>query len=639
MSLFKQMALAISFIIVVLVGSIMVINYQSSKQNMIQSLYETTANNISSITSQLSQAGNNPALITTIIDAEFDSGYFKEISFTSNDTSFSYIQIDNEPMERIPLWFIDFTDISIKSVRSDVTSGWDMIGTVKVKGDTAIVYKALYKMFLQLLYIFIISVITSLLVLSMMLKIILRPLKNVQKQAEAIAKNEFILQEKIPYTKEFRDVVLGMNKMVSKVKAMFDKGNEELKLQKEREYIDQITQLKNRKYLTDKLPEFLKIDASSKGGIFIMIALNGMKEANEQIGHEQVDTLFNKFANIFRATVKGNDNAIISRMDGTEFALFIPDCTSSLALEFAQSILKKSQKSITESNLDPQETYLSIGIYEYNYQESIDSVLFQSDNALSKAKLNDINIHLATPTNITEVMGKDSWREIIVDAIEYQKFQFVSWPVVDVKAEKNIHYALSLTLQAEKNYHYGQFIAPANQAGLGNDIYITALEILFQKTDKKLYNTICSLRLPYEFLIDTNSYSYMQILFKKYAKKLPIKLIVEMPDKFISQNTELVHKYKKLLEKSNIDLGIFEFIGESKEYHYLQELRPVHINAQSNYFLSQSKYNLSTLRLITDALDIQLIANGVMDENTLKELQIKDIQIVQGRATELIRYS
>ena len=569
MSLFKQMALAISFIIIVLVGTIMTLNYQSSKRDMIESLYETTVNNISSITSQLSEAGNNPVLITSIIDAEFGSGYFKKITFTSNDASFTYTQVDNDPIEGVPLWFINLADITLKSVTSDVSSGWAMIGVISIDGDTGIVYKALYKMSTQLLYIFILSVVASLLILSIMLGFILRPLKGVQKQAEAVARNEFIIQEDIPYTKEFRDVVLGMNRMVTKTKAMFDKGNEELKLQKEREYTDDTTKLKNRKYLIDKLPEFLKVDASSKGGVSVMVSLSGIIEANEKIGHKEVDMLFNEIADIFRITLQGYDEAIIARINGTEFALFVPNCNSTSALSFAQNISKKSQEKIIKKGLNSEITFLSLGIYEYNYQETINVVLSQSDNALTQAKFNQDNIYLARPSDITEVMGKDAWRELITNAIQNNQLRFVSWSAVDTKLKKVAHLALSLSIQAEKTYYYGQFMAPANQAGLSNDVYETVLTMLFKEPETKLHNSVCSLRLPYEYLTLSSTYEQMKALFITYAKKLPLKLIIEMPDKLISQNTELVQDYKKLLEKYNIDLGIFEFIGESKDYQYL----------------------------------------------------------------------
>ena len=638
-SLFKQMALAISLMIIILLGSIMTLNYQSSKKDMLENLYQTTANNISSLASQLAEAGSDKALISSVIDAEFDSGYFKKITFTSNDGSFVYTQEDHDALADLPQWFVDFTDISLQSVQADVTSGWEVLGVVRVTGDTSIVYKALYKMFLQLFTIFTIAVLVSLLLLSIVLKILLRPLKRVQKQAEAIAKNKFILQEEIPYTTEFRDVVLGMNAMVTKVKAMFDKGNQALKEQKEREYTDPVTQLKNRQYLIDKLPEFLKIDATSKGGIFMMLAFSGIIEANEKLGHRQVDILFKEFADRLLETVSAFEEAIVLRMNGTEFALFIPDYKMFHALTHAHDIVHFTQNVVKENALEGETTFLSIGIYQYNYQESIASLLSQADNALAQAKLQTEKVFLATPANITEVMGKDAWRKIITTAIEKEAFEFISWATMNVQTQAVVHYALSLTLEGEKSYSYGQFMAPANQIGLSHAIYTSALNMLFKKPHKNLHHRTCSLRLPYEFLTKEETFTQMQVLLQSYAQKLPLKLIIEMPDKLMSQNTELAQQYKTLLEKYSIDLGIFEFIGESKDYHYLQTLRPLYIKAHYEYFLSKNNQTFTPLKLLTESMNIQLIASGVMDMQTLDALSQKDVFTVQGKVIEQLKSS
>ena len=637
MSLFKQMALAISFIIIVLVGTIMTLNYQSSKRDMIESLYETTVNNISSITSQLSEAGNNPVLITSIIDAEFGSGYFKKITFTSNDASFTYTQVDNDPIEGVPLWFINLADITLKSVTSDVSSGWAMIGVISIDGDTGIVYKALYKMSTQLLYIFILSVVASLLILSIMLGFILRPLKGVQKQAEAVARNEFIIQEDIPYTKEFRDVVLGMNRMVTKTKAMFDKGNEELKRQKELEYIDATTKLKNRKYLIDKLPEYLKIDATSKGGTNIMASISGLIEANEQIGHRDVDQLFIDIANIFRENTTKYEDAIIARMNGTEFSIFLPDCPALNGLHIAESISQAVRKTVEEYKLDSEVVYIALGAYEYSYKQNIGQLLSSSDNALAQAKFKDSKIHLDKVKEDEESMGKDDWREIINNAIQTNSFKLVSWTAVDSKAKKIAHHALSLNLQAgEKTYYYGQFMASANQIGLSSKIYQNVMQMIFKHPDTSLNSMVCSIRLSFEYVDMRETYLELAELLKLYANKLPFKLIVEIPDKMFRQNSIQIKEYKALFQKYNIDMGIYEFIGESSDYQYLQDLRPVYIKGEASYFLTQSDQALSALRLITDTVGISLIASGVMNAETLEKLQAKDVYIIQGRATEMI---
>ena len=188
----------------------------------------------------------------------------------------------------------------------------------------------------------------------------------------------------------------------------------------------------------------------------------------------------------------------------------------------------------------------------------------------------------------------------------------------------------------KETYYFGQFMAPANQAGLGNSIYTKILDMIFIQPDMKLKNSTCSLRLPFDFLDAQETYEHMSKLFKEHAKKLPFKLIIEMPDKLVRQNSETVKLYKKLLQKHNIELAIFEFIGESTDYQYLQDLRPTYIKGEKDYFLGQNQQALSAFKLITDALEIDLIATGVMDMDTLKELQAKDVHIIQGRATEML---
>ena len=159
---------------------------------------------------------------------------------------------------------------------------------------------------------------------------------------------------------------------------------------------------------------------------------------------------------------------------------------------------------------------------------------------------------------------------------------------------------------------------------------------MFKTPDMRLKGSTCSLRLPYDYLELQESYEEMKKLFSLYASKLPFQLIIEMPDKLVRQNSEQVRLYKALFERYNIEMGLFEFIGESIDYQYLQDLRPIYIKGESSYFLSQSDQALSALRLITDTVGISLIAAGVMDMETLKKLQEKDIYIIQGRATEIV---
>ena len=637
MTLFKQIAIMLSIFLVVILTTVLTLNFQSANASVQDRLYEDAKNTASSLSLSLGSANGDISMMSTMINANFDSGNYLVISLLDVDDVLLYERTAESTFSDVPAWFLNNVSIEAPVASANVSAGWSQVGILNVQSDVAYAYKQLYTILINLLVSFGLITISGLVILYIILAAILKPLKEVQKQAEAVGRNEFILQTDIPNTKEFKDVVLGMNNMVSKVKAMFDKGNEELKRQKELEYIDATTKLKNRKYLIDKLPEYLKIDATSKGGTNIMASISGLIEANEQIGHRDVDQLFIDIANIFRENTTKYEDAIIARMNGTEFSIFLPDCPALNGLHIAESISQAVRKTVEEYKLDSEVVYIALGAYEYSYKQNIGQLLSSSDNALAQAKFKDSKIHLDKVKEDEESMGKDDWREIINKAIETNSFKLVSWTAVDSKAKKIAHHALSLNLQAgEKTYYYGQFMASANQIGLSSKIYQNVMQMIFKHPDTSLNSMVCSIRLSFEYVDMRETYLELAELLKLYANKLPFKLIVEIPDKMFRQNSIQIKEYKTLFQKHNIDMGIYEFIGESADYQYLQDLRPVYIKGEASYFLTQSDQALSALRLITDTVGISLIASGVMDAETLEKLQAKDVYIIQGRATEMI---
>ncbi|MCW8839174.1 MAG: diguanylate cyclase [Thiovulaceae bacterium] len=637
MTLFKQIAIMLSIFLIIILSTVLVLNFQSANDSVQKRLFEDAKNTASSLSLSLGSANGDITMMSTMINANFDSGNYQFISLEDIEGKTLFSRKSDIQNINTPSWFVNLVNIKAPIASANVSAGWSPIGILNVQSDISYAYGQLYSILKNLIISFIILTIIGLVVLNLLIHTVLKPLKQVQFQAEAVARNEFITQTYIPNTKEFKDVVVGMNTMVQKVKVMFDKGNEELKRQKELEYIDPDTKLKNRKYLIDKLPEYLKIDASSKGGIHMMIAFSGVIEANEKIGHRDVDSLFSESAEIFKSFASNYFNSIVARMNGTEFSILLPDCNDEDGTDLAQAIRDSVSEAMENKGLNTDETYISIGLYEYNYTQSIAQLLSLSDNALAQAKFNDTRIHLDHAEDAIEVMGKDAWREIINKAIERSGFEFLSYKAVDSKSKKDVHNALSISMNVDnQTYYFGQFMAPANQAGFGHDIYNKILEMIFIQPDMKLKDSTCSLRLPYDYLDSKETYLHMQKLFASHASKLPFKLVFEMPDKLISQESETIAQYKELFHKYGFEMAVFEFIGESNDYRYLQDLRPAYIKGEADYYLNQSEQSLSALRLITDSVGISLIATGTMDIQTLEELKKKDIYIVQGRVTEML---
>ncbi len=639
MRLVMQMGLVVSFIIIVMLGAIMIMNYKSAKQDMIESLYETTANNISTLSNNLADASEDAALLVTTIDAEFDSGYYHKIEYISNDTQSDYLQIDNDPVKGVPLWFINFTDIKLESVSSDVSSGWNMAGVVYVTGDTGVVYKALYKMFINLLYVFIISLVSSQIVLSILLHFVLKPLYKIQHQAEAILKNEFVIQEKIPFTTEFKDVVYGMNAMVRKVEEIFQKGNKAVQRNKELLYNDPTTKLFNRRYLMLKLSDLIKLENKADGGTIIFVALSGAEVLNQKLGRQKADDMFFELGDIFSDVCRKYEYKVIARVNGTEFTLMIPDCEANDANKIAQRINSRFEELLTSNDLDINEVFINIGLYRYKPSVNIGDLLTRADNALSQAKADEqSNTYLYEEKDDKNSMGKEEWREIIEDSILNNYFSLKFWVTLNTKTKSINHKVMTFTIDGGENkrFFYGDFIAPAINLGLVSKMYIVALNDLITKRHEELDGSVCSIRLSNDFIKDHEAFSALSSLFKKNIKNLKFKLSFEVTDSFAINNIRVVKNFVNLFSKYNFEFGINSFTGESNDFSYLKELNPKFVKADCAFLLDQSQDSMSALQVITDSLGIEIIATFVKNTNELEQLQNMQIHSIQGPVTDSI---
>ena len=639
MTLFKQMALTISLIIIIMLGSVMAINYQSAKKDMTQSLYETTVNNISTLASRIADASEDIALIESTIDAEFDSGYYKMIDFKSNDGESDYKQVDSESVDGVPEWFINFSKIEIESVSADVSSGWSIIGVVSVDGDTGIVYKAIYKMFIKFSYLFVIFVSASLALLSILLHFVLKPLYRVQNQAEAILRNEFIIQEQMPYTTEFRDVVNGMNAMVAKVEEIFKKGNAAAQRNRELLYNDSTTKLFNRRYLMLKLPDLIKIENRANGGTIIFVALSGAEILNQTLGRQKADKIFLDIADVLKNICKKFEDKVIARVNPTEFTIMLPNCEANKGNDIAHNINIDFNKLMNDNELDTNTIFINIGLYRYKPTVSIGDLLTRSDNALSYAKASEnSNTYLYEEKDDENALGKEEWRNIIEKAIKNNQFSLKFWTTLNIKTENIEHKVMTFTIDdgEDRKYFYGDFIAPAINLGLVSNIYIVTLKNLMSSRHEELEANLCSIRLSNEFIKDSKSFNELSYLFKKYAKTLKFKLSFEVSDSFAINNTASMKSFVELFNKYGFGFGINSFSGESSDFGYLKELNPKFLKADCNFLLDQSKDSIGAIQVITDSLGIDIIATYVETKEELNSLQEMHIYSVQGPITDSI---
>ena len=659
MTLFKQMALAVSLLILTILAAVMVQNYQTAKKDMIESLYQMTVNNISSLSTTLANNANKavvmksilnatpndaatpedktPAIVKSIIDSAFDSGYYKLIEFTTD--TYSYKQVDNEPIEGVPQWFINLSDIKVEPITTEVTHNWMSIGKLTVLGDVTLTYRALYKIFINLIYLFGVVSLISLILLAVMLHFILKPLKKVKHQAEAILNNEFIIETQEPYTTEFKEVSNAMNSMVRRVKEIFKQATEAVKRNKELQYNDPVTKLFNRRYLIIKLPELIALEGKTEGGSIMLLALEGAEQINQILGRQKADALFFALGSILKNTTLIDDDAITARVNGTEFIIVLPNTKKEEAQHIAQNILQKFTQLLEEYNIPQSYATLNIGIYRYKANISVGDLLTRVDTALLHAKNDENNnIYLYDDTNEETSLTKTQWRELFEQSIKEENFKFNFMPVKDIQTKQLLHKVVSFEIFTDEsqNYSYNSFIAPAITLGMTSELYLSVLKLLFINYHSKLQHINYAIKLPKEFLEDEDNFDKLALLFENQKKNNSAHLCFEVADSFASHKTATVLGYADLFKKYGFRLGIHSYTASANDFSYLKDINPKFIKADAHFLLDQSQDAINNLQVITNSLDIQIIATGVQTQEETEMLRRYNIYKLQGAIVESI---
>jgi diguanylate cyclase (GGDEF)-like protein len=174
-------------------------------------------------------------------------------------------------------------------------------------------------------------------------------------------------------------ILQGKNEQLELAQADLIKANEDL------EYLsfhDNLTALYNRRYFMTTLKHhFDDAFRQNKRGSLMMIDIDYFKAINDRFGHTAGDDALKELGRVLSNTIRGGD--IAARWGGEEFAVFMPSTNRQEALYLAgriQQVLEEVTFKVVNR------LTVSIGVSEYDGEDTIKSWLDRTDRALYKAK-------------------------------------------------------------------------------------------------------------------------------------------------------------------------------------------------------------------------------------------------------------
>ena len=623
----------LSLLLIILWSATFIAVFKNEKNEIQTELYNNSKNVAQSLSLSLSNAHGDKTLMKTMINAVFDGGHFNKIILKDKNNNLIYKRIKEIHEYQIPNWFKQIITLKAPVANANVSNGWIPFGIIYVQNDIEYAYFKLYKIFLSLIFIYLFAAILSIIILEIILTHILKPLNKIKQQANNIINKKFVKIEKLPFIKELRDVTIALNKMVEKLQIMFESANKEIIKLKQKEYIEPVTKLYNRKYYIEKLNSLINHEENILEGINIFIMLKNLEEANKKLGRTKIDEMLKEITNEVKNFLKDKvlshhkNKFIFARLNGSEFAIFIPNINKKESEKIIKLLKIRIEKIVKKyTNI----IEVVIGAYVVTPKTSFKTILSNTDKALAAAEITQDKIKIIDSKEPV-LYSKEKWKEILTQAIKENNFDFLEYKAINIKNKTIHHKTLSLCLKLNnKILKYSEFIPAAIHLDMLDEIYKIALKKLISLKLREKH----SFKLPFEFINKTSNFLYIEKTFKNI--KTNYQLILEIPEKFISEDINAAKELVEIFNKNKIKFGIYNFIAESKNFNYIIELSPEFIKSDKNFYINQSKENLIHLKNIAITTESDLIATGVNNEKELNILEKKGIYIIQGKITEKI---
>jgi len=632
MTLFKQVALVVSFVFLLIVVTTTVGDFRRSG-SFLEGQLQTSAQDMATtlgIAISNSSTVDDVASYETLFNAVFDSGYYSSIELVSPDGKIIHKKVRIVEMQGVPDWFVSLMPLWPATGTSQVMQGWMPLGTLKLTLHPGYVYTSLYKNLEVSLFWFVFLFVFGMTLLWLLLHYVLKPLRQVKDQANAIHQNKFVQQTSIPRTVELRAVVEAMNGMVEKVHVVFDDQQKTLTRYQKLLYEDDLTGLGNRQYFMMEL-ERAQTEGDSFHGSMAVIRINGLNSVRDDFGYEKSDSLIKILAKILQADTASYANESCARLAGEEFALLIPASSASV-VEYLESVFERFKHDIDVLDYKAGVSLIS-GISSINVGRGVGEALAESDFALTQADASGAySIKEKLSTDISLPQGKIQWRTCLEDCLSKDSLFLVKQNVLDTSGSI-FHQEVFVRLKNSDDQVVpaGMFMPMANALGLGEDI------------DREIFKLVKSLStknsdIPFAINLAESVFTHADALLEfnqllQFFKLSSAQLCVEASHTIIERYPVMCAEVAESVRSAGHAFGI-DNLNLGLSLQSLQAVRPDYVKVNARTLHDMTKVDDSTgyqaLRTLTKAMEIRIIAVGVDSQELHDHLIELGVFAMQG---------
>ncbi|RAI72683.1 hypothetical protein DOZ80_03840 [Pseudomonas fluorescens] len=433
MTLRKQLFLAICLFLLVAFGGSFFASLESSREQTLSQLRAHAQDAATALGLSLTAQVDDPAMMELMVSSIFDSGYFNSIRVIRLKDQQTLVERSTPTkIDGVPDWFVNLVNLRPEGGDALVMRGWEQLARVEVLSNPQFALAKLWDSTLGSLIWLLLCGLFSAVIGGWMLRRQFRPLDSMVRQAEAISKREFLSLPKLPRTPELKRVVLAMNQMVEKLKALFNEEAARSEKLRAESYLDSLTGLANRRLLDEQLADHLRECEQNRDGHLLMLRINDLNGLNQRLGGQRTDALISAVGELLKRLTQLPEHRtwLAARNRGGEFSLLTPGLDAEHAARLAADV-SVSLENLRLTGASDCMPVAHLGVVAYHPGEPIGTVLLRLDQALTESRQHPVRpwvylSHRDTAPNHTQ----HDWRTWIDDALSQGKMQLYFQPVV-----------------------------------------------------------------------------------------------------------------------------------------------------------------------------------------------------------------
>ena len=584
---------------------------------------------------------NDEPLMNSMVDAIFDRGYYKTISVITVDGNTLIERSNPVTGKDVPAWFVDNIDLRLPIAEAMVMSGWKQAATVVVASHPGFAYRELWKNTVDTFCLFSLTTITALLLGIVAIRLLLKPLQRVEEQAEAICEHAYVIQEKLPRTRELRRVVKAMNRLTRKVNEIFTEQTTLTERLREQAYKDPVTDLGNRRYFDRQLQALIESREESAGGAVILVEIYHLEHINTASGYQAGDCVLHRTAELIQTRLADFRNCFASRISGAGFAIVANDFNNSEADALA-NLLSNDLLHLHTENLVEFKDIANIGVAMWQSGDNLSDVLAKVDIALRSAQTIGGNAwyrYEPPTTGKPTIRGAAQWHDFLKQIIESTSATLFAQPVLKFTSMgiEVVHKEIFLRLPDEDGelVMAGVFMPMAERTGLATALdKLTISKLLEYLSANPEGHYLYALNLTSTSLHDPK---FVEWLCNRIQADLDTgrRIVFELPEFGVLGNIENTRTIVDRLSALGCGCGIDHFGRGFNSLGYLHSIKVQYLKIDGGYTrdINHDADNQFFIRALADAahsIDICVFAAAVETEDESDAVRSLHVDGIQG---------